>query len=248
MKIDHLVVNVDRSVQEDSSFIKKVHSLGLPYEPKRGKGTKGFKVSNIWIGDEYFEFVRIKTQDGGGWIRSWTEKYNNGHRGLIGFALEVDDIEATFQSLISQGINVTAPEPLKFRWFFNLLSKSMPWKNSYLPEFEGVSFQFFLQQLDNEKVKSYMQKHMVPNGKEKNINGISEVKIYGTLTEKDKSIIKALFQDYDIQDGTITISIGSQAISFLESEQESIEVLLDCNNGKYSAISVEIENVLIKNR
>ncbi|KAA0955917.1 VOC family protein [Sporosarcina sp. ANT_H38] len=248
MKIDHLVVNVDRSVQEDPGFIKKVHSIGLPYEPKRGKGTKGFKVSNIWIGDEYFEFVRIETQDGGGWIQSWTEKYHSGHRGLIGFALEVDDIETTYQSLISQGINVTAPESLKFRWFFNLLSKSMPWKNSYLPEFEGVSFQFFLQQLENEKVKSYMQKHMVPNGKEKNINGISEVKIFGALTEGDKRIIKALFQDYDIQEGAITISLGSQTISFVESETESIEVLVDCTNEKYSAKRVEIENVLITNK
>ena len=248
MKIDHLVVNVDRSIQQDQNFIKKVHSLGLPYEPKRGKGTKGFKVSNIWIGDEYFEFVSIKTQDGGGWIKSWTEKYHSGHRGLIGFALEVDDIEATYQSLISQGINVTAPESLKFRWFFNLFSKAMPWKNSYLPVFEGVSFQFFLQQLNNQKVKSYMQKHMVPNGKEKNINGISEVKIHGTLTEKDRNIIRALFQEYDMQDGTIIISLGNQTISFVESEKESFEVLLDCNNEEYSAKSVEIENVLIKNR
>jgi len=248
LKIDHLVVNVDRSVQEDPSFIKKVRSLGLPYEPKRGKGTKGFKVSNIWIGDEYFEFVRIKTQDGGGWIQSWTEKYHSGHKGLIGFALEVDDIEATYQNLISQGINVTAPETLKFRWFFNLFSKLMPWKNSYLPEFEGVSFQFFLQQLDNEKVKSYMQKYMVPNGKEKNINGISEVKIFGTLTEGDKSIIKALFQDYDMQGGTISISLGSKTISFVEAEKESIEVLLDCNNEEFSTMSVQIENVIIKNR
>ena len=66
----HLVVNVDSFVQEDENFIKKVHSLGLPYEPKWGKGTKGFKVSNIWIGNEYFELVKIKSKDGGGWIES----------------------------------------------------------------------------------------------------------------------------------------------------------------------------------
>ena len=93
-----------------------------------------------------------------------------------------------------------------------------------------------------------MQKHMVPNGKEENISGITEVKIYGILTEKDKSIIKALFQDYRMQDGTITISLGSQTISFLESEKESIEVLLDCKNEVYSTKNIEIENVLIKNK
>ena len=65
MRIDHLVVNVDSYVQEDENFIKKVRSIGLPYEPKWGKGTKGFKVWNIWIGNEYFELVKIKSKDGG---------------------------------------------------------------------------------------------------------------------------------------------------------------------------------------
>lgn len=32
----------------------------LPYEPKWGKGTKGFNVSNLWIGNEYLEMVNIK--------------------------------------------------------------------------------------------------------------------------------------------------------------------------------------------
>jgi hypothetical protein len=247
LKIDHLVVNIDSFVQEDKEFIKKVHSLGLPYVPKWGKGTKGFKVSNLWIGSEYFEFVNIKKQDGGGWIQSWTEKYHDGHRGLIGFALEVSDIDATYHSLISQGIKVSTPEPLKFRWFFNLLSKTMPWKNSYIQEFEGVPFQFFLQQLNDEKSKSYMQQYMVTNSKENNINGISQVKIYGALTEKDKNIIKALFQNYDVQGETITVSIGTQLVSFIESDTYKIEVLLDCNNKEFSKKELGIGNLLIQN-
>ena len=39
-------------------------------------------------------------KDGGGWIESWTEDYHSGHRGLIGSALEVDDIDAIYQKLI----------------------------------------------------------------------------------------------------------------------------------------------------
>ncbi|MFF2907512.1 hypothetical protein [Paenibacillus sp. NPDC057934] len=27
---------------------------------------------NLWIGQEYFEFVRIKAKDGGGWVQKWT--------------------------------------------------------------------------------------------------------------------------------------------------------------------------------
>ena len=248
LKIDHLVVNVDSFVQDDENFIKKVHSIGLPYKPKRGKGTKGFKVSNIWIGNEYFELIKIKSKDGGGWIESWTEDYHSGHRGLIGFALEVDDIEATYQKLISQNIQVSTPEPLKFKWFFKLLSKTMPWKNSYLPKFERMPFQFFLQQLNDEKSKAFMQQYMVPNSREKNIHGILEVKIYGTLVEQDKNIIKALFQDYKINDTTITVSLGRQIISFVESKVHSVEVILDCENEEKSTKQIEIgNNLTIKN-
>ena len=141
--------------------------------------------------------VQIKTKYGGGWIKDWTTKYLNGHRGLIGFALEVEDIDATYYKLLSQNINISSPEPLKFRWFFNLLNKTMPWRNSYLPEFEGVPFQFFLQQLNDEKSKNYMEQYMVPNSRDNDIEGISEVIIYGNLTENDKRIIYALFDDYE---------------------------------------------------
>lgn len=247
MKIDHLVVNVDSYVQEDKNFINKVHSIGLPYEPKWGKGTKGFKVSNIWIGNEYFELIRIKSKDGGGWIESWTEDYHKEHRGLIGFALEVEDIEATYQSLNRQNIHVTKPEPLKFKWFFNLLSKTMPWKNSYLPKFEGMPFQFFLQQLNDEKSKALMQKYMVPNSREKNINGILEIKVYGILTERDKDIIKSLFQDYKIDHKTITVSLEKQIITFIDSKKHFVEVILECENEEKSTKQLEIgDNLIIR--
>ncbi len=64
MKIDHLVVNVNKEIQVNKEMIKNVYSIGLPYVPKWGKGTKGFKVSNIWIGKEYLELVRVKTKMG----------------------------------------------------------------------------------------------------------------------------------------------------------------------------------------
>ncbi len=248
MKIDHLVVNVDRFVHEDKDFVKSVNSVGLPYEPKWGKGTKGFKVSNLWIGNEYFEMVRIKNKDGGGWVQSWTEQYNNGHRGLIGFALDVNDIDAVYKRLLSQKIEVSSPEPLRFRWFFNMLHKTMPWKNSYLPVFEGVPFQFFLQQMNDEKSKNFMQQYMVPNSNDHNINGISQVNIYGAWTEKDKELIKEIFVDYEVQDDMITISIETQTICCIDSDVYKVEVLLDCSNTEYSKRELEIGNLTIRNR
>ena len=247
MKIDHLVVNVDSFIQEDKEQIISIHSIGLPYKPKWGKGTKGFKVSNIWIGKEYFELVQIKTKYGGGWIKDWTTKYLNGHRGLIGFALEVEDIDATYYKLLSQNINISSPEPLKFRWFFNLLNKTMPWRNSYLPEFEGVPFQFFLQQLNDEKSKNYMEQYMVPNSRNNDIEGISEVIIYGNLTENDKRIIYALFDDYEEREDLLSINVGSQTIHFIQASTYKVEVILKCYNKEYSNKTANIHNLKIRN-
>lgn len=247
MKIDHLVVNVDRSIHEDNEYIKSVHSIGLPYNPKWGKGTKGFKVSNIWIGKEYFELVQIKREDGGGWINEWTKQYNEGHRGLIGFALEVGNIDEIYQKLLNQNISVTPPEPLKFRWFFNLLNKTMPWRNSYLPEFKGIPFQFFLQQLNDEKSKNYMEQYMVPNSRDNGIEGISEVVIYGQLQEEDRKILFALFDHYEESGDLLKINLGTQIIRFMESNRYRVEVKLNCNNEAYSKMNVNIHNLHIMN-
>ncbi|MGE7919060.1 hypothetical protein ACQKM9_08925 [Viridibacillus sp. NPDC093762] len=59
MKIDHLVLNVDSKYHVEGEQVNAIRSIGLPYKPKKGKGTKGFKVSNIWIGKEYFEMVNL---------------------------------------------------------------------------------------------------------------------------------------------------------------------------------------------
>lgn len=247
VKIDHLVVNVDKEIQEGKEQINSILSIGLPYKPKWGKGTKGFKVSNIWIGKEYFELVQIKTKDGGGWVRDWTSKYVNGHRGLIGFALEVDDIDECYQKLFQHNVNASSPEPLKFRWFFNLLSKTMPWRNSYLPEFEGVPFQFFLQQINDEKSKRYMEQYMIPNSQDHDIKGILEVLIYGALTENDKKIIYALFDDYEESKDLLKINLGTQTICFINSDHYKIDVILACNNEDFSNKAVNIHNIQIRN-
>lgn len=247
MKIDHLVLNVDRLIQEDTGYIKSVHSIGLPYNPKWGKGTKGFKVSNIWVGKEYFELVQIKREDGGGWINKWTEKYNEGHRGLIGFALEVENIDETYQKLLDRNISVTPPEPLKFRWFFNLLNKTMPWRNSYLPEFKGIPFQFFLQQLNDERSKNYMEQYMVPNSRDNGIEGISEVVIYGQLDDDDKKILFSLFDHYEEREDSLNITLGTQTIRYIESSTYRVEVKLNCNNQNYSEMNINIHNLQIMN-
>ena len=175
MKIDHLVMNIDKKYQTDKNEIQKIRNSGLQYEPSWGKGTRGFKASNIWIGNEYFEMINILKKDGGGWKQEWVDLYNFGHKGLICLMLDVKNIDNLYKELNNNNICVSEPKTLEFKWMFNLLTRRMPWKNMYLDMFEGVPFQIGFQQMDNEKARSFMQQYMVPNSTDNQIKGILKV-------------------------------------------------------------------------
>ncbi|WP_406242438.1 hypothetical protein ACF3M2_19685 [Tissierella carlieri] len=106
LRIDHLVINIDEKYQIDNDTINSIRNSGYPYEPKWGKGTKGFKASNIWIGQEYFEMIRLLKKDGGGWRKEWVEKYNKGHRGLICIIFETNDLDKDYHRLKQKGLKL----------------------------------------------------------------------------------------------------------------------------------------------
>lgn len=78
MRLDHFVVHIDNDQAKLESLKSQIEPIGFPFNPHSGKGTKGFKVANIWIGDQYLELVWLKTKDGGGWREQWVDKYNQG--------------------------------------------------------------------------------------------------------------------------------------------------------------------------
>lgn len=124
MRIDHLVLNIDKKYQTDIETIEAIQKAGLPYEPKWGKGTKGFKVSNIWIGTEYFELTRILKPDGGGWIPEWVDHYHQGHRGLICLMLDIPDLDKYDEQMRAKNIAITPPVWLQFKWGFKLFTRT----------------------------------------------------------------------------------------------------------------------------
>jgi hypothetical protein len=191
--------------------------------------------------------VRIKRPDGGGWIPEWTRQYLDGHRGLIGFALEVENIDEVYRSLQEKQIHITPPEPLSFRWFFNRLTKTMPWRNAYLPPFTGIPFQFFLQQMNDDKSRQFMEQYMVPNSSGNRIEGISEVVIYGSLSSSDRELVSALFTDCREDKDTLTVTLGTQKIVFIPSDTYRVEVVLNCNNQNYIHKQIDAGNLRIRN-
>lgn len=242
MKLDHIVVNVDEKYQTNKGIIDDIRATGFPYEPKWGKGTKGFKVSNLWIGNEYFELVRILKSNGGGWVAEWTKKYNHGHRGMICLMLDVENIDELYLSLKNKNVQVTPPLWLEFKWFFNLLTRRMPWRNCYIPFFEGAEFQIGFQQMKDEKARDFMNQYMVPNSRDNGINEIKNVVIKGQFTNNDFKMIEAVFSDKIsdnlLNETSVKVNLSStQSIEFVKDNNYHLEIYT--NTGKEKSINIE---------
>ncbi len=243
MKLDHFVINVDKNYHSDESIINYIRSKGFPYEPKWGKGTAGFKVSNLWIGNEYFEMIHILKPDGGGWVEEWTRKYNQGHRGVICLMLDVGEIDEIHDSLNRKGIDITRPEWLEFKWFFNLLTRRMPWRNCYVPFFEGVPMQIGFQEMKDEKSRDFMNQYMVPNSRDNGIMGINRVIVKGQFTENDFAMISAIFGELAHKnESSIKVVLPlTQIIEFVKDKHYQTEIYTDSSRGDF----IEIENIRV---
>lgn len=242
VKLDHFVINIDGKYQTENNIVKSI-SNNLPYNPKKGKGTKGFKVSNLWIGNEYLEMVHILKGHGGGWVPEWTNKYIQGHRGMICLMLDVTDIDFVYRDLISKGLQVTKPRWLEFKWFFNILSRKMPWRNSYIPFFENLPFQIGFQEMKNDKSRELMNQYMVPNSRDNGINGIYRIVIKGDYSNKDFNTIMTVFGNKAHKEKkVIKIHLNDkQTIEFLKDVSYQVELFTNLNTGKF----VHIENLTI---
>ncbi len=248
MKIDHLIVGVDKKYQKDKMIIDSIKKSGFPFQPSWGKGTKGFKVSNIWIGREYFEMFRLLNVKGGGWKQEWLDKYNKGIRGLICIMLESGDLDLLYGKLSSDNITVTKPEFLRFKWFFNLFTRTMPWRNCYVDFFEGLPLQIGFQQMKNEDARKFMEAYMVPNSTDNLINGIKKITVKGGFSDNDFKKIQNIFSCSSKNENYITVELeNNQEITFEKNIEFEVLVIADCCNPEYKNKFFKIENVEVKN-
>ena len=250
MNIDHFVVNIDNDRGLLDTLKINCRRAGYPFKPEWGKQTKGFKVCNIWIGNTYFELVFLKSRDGGGWLSDWVTKYNEGHRGLIGIVFDVDDINGEYKRIKSNGIKITEPENLSFKWFFKLFTRVMPWKNSYVDYIPGTDIQIVFQQMDNEKARSFMSQYMVPNSRENGIDSIYEGELKGRFNTESVTYIERIFEKTKkTKDGIEVLLDNGKSFRFTDSDQE-YELLLKagCNNEKFINECLKIENIMVLNR
>lgn len=244
MKIDHLVLNISKKYQQDSKEIKAIEEAGFPYKPDMGMRSKNFKVSNIWIGNEYLELVRLLQPSGGTWKKEWVDAYNLGHRGLMCLMLDTDNLDLEYKRLSSLYVPVTKPETVRYKWFLNLLSRTMPWRNSYIPVFFGVPMQIGFQEMKDTSQRG----PMTPNSRENSIKGIKKVLIEGAFTEGDLKMISQIFPEGSQETEGFTVKLESnQTLVFRYNKEYHVTVVTDCKNADFEKKTVAFENVTIKN-
>lgn len=246
MRIDHLVVNIEEKYQKDSEYVNQIRSNGFCYKPKWGKSTKGFKVSNIWIGNEYFELVNILNKDGGGWKKDWVKLYNKGYRGLVCLMIDVENIDYEYDRLIKENVDISRPEYLKFKWFFKLLTRKMPWRNSYINYFQKIPFQMGFQQMKDEKALNFMRSYMVPNSIDKGILGINKIIINGEFQSSDFNIIQKIFINAKLEKNKIFVNLkNNQTLIFIKNDEFFIEVFTKRERKNINSNFTKIENIYI---
>lgn len=244
MRIDHLVFNVNEDYQKKSERVTLINNAGFPYDPKKGKGTKGFKVSNLWIGRQYFELVSILERDGGGWKKEWVELFNKGYKGCVCVMLETGDISEIERKAAEWNLKNAKQERISYR-IFRFLKVNCPWVNLYLPPFGDMPFQIGFQQYDDPNYLSKVEKRMQPNSRQNNINGLNEIVIYGQWSPKDFEMLDFIFAGYVTEktgsERKLQFS-SSQSIRCILAEELAFSVYAESEN-RSSEEFVQIENV-----
>jgi len=66
--LDHFVIHIDADMGRLEALQQHIAPLGYPFAPRRGKGTRGFKVANLWIGEQYYEAQSFTVEN----VELWT--------------------------------------------------------------------------------------------------------------------------------------------------------------------------------
>lgn len=181
LKLDHLVLHVD-SNQQVQEIKQQMDAAGLPFEPSWGKKAKGFQISNIWIGRQYFEVVDILSRDNQ-WQPQWSKRHEEGERGVycIFFHSPVS-LDHLYSKVTEAQIAASKPERTRFKWLFGLLEKRLPWRFTVLPKIPGTDIEIGFIEYDEGAFKKFSP-YMVPNCTDVGITGIKRCSILSSDTE-----------------------------------------------------------------
>lgn len=247
LRFDHFVIHIDNDAGILERLKQTVEPLGYPFDISQGKETQGFKTSNIWVGREYIEIVRLLSPDGGGWERHWVQRYNRGKRGVFALFLATDELDTLYHELKERNMDVQKPRRPVLRSLFGLINQSAPWRSLYLPPIPGTNLELDFLQYD----KGAEEKYMKPNSREKGITGIHKAKIYIPEWDEGIEFIRKVFPRLLEAKSENMLKFGQDQLLFFRSEPEEQEGIklearssnTDLVGSKFTIENLEMETV-----
>lgn len=244
LRLDHFVVHINNDRKQLKKLKDSIEPLGIPFNPKKGKRTKGFQVSNIWIGDQYFELVWLKRKQSD-WKKEWVNRYNHGERGIFCLMLLTDDLDALCKSWLDKGIHVQGPERITFSWL-KIFKKKMPFRTLYAPEIPGTAIQIAAIQMDSENYYHLLRtKYMKPNAEKNGMMGIKSAVVSHDFSDEAWEYIHKLFPYTEKKNDTLHYNMGTTSLSFVRGQSEKTFVTLHVHTRKEIGKSFQIENVQV---
>jgi hypothetical protein len=228
-------------------FLKeKFDEYGIPFEPERGKATKGFKVANLWVGDQYLELPYLKKEDGGGWKKEWVQKYNDGKRGIFGLCLFTDCLDEMKHGLIERGVELEGPERITFNMFGGLFKKTLPFRKIYTKPIPGSDLQFMFLQMHSDKKYEFTRKYfMKPNTEDIGIISINDAVVLKDYSNLEWDFIGKIFPNLIGSNHKKTLYMGDTKLHFVQDPHQdlSVELRAKTSQSQYENTEIEIENV-----
>ncbi|MBN2378823.1 hypothetical protein JXM67_03360 [candidate division WOR-3 bacterium] len=253
LRLDHLIIHIDSDEEILNKLKKKISPLGYPFDPESGKQTTEFKSSNIWIGNQSLELVRLLEPSGSGWERRWVERYNQGHRGACALVIATRELVRLRKELEKKRLQIydekkVSPKDI-IGIFTDLLGikKSVPWKKIYLAPIPGTEMEIGFIEYESD-AEANLQPFRKPNAEENGITGIHRVKIYLPQWEEGIEYLGTIFPQLTESKAQYRIRLRDTELFFFRSEPGEFSVKLETHSEKKEFVGgkFEIENVVVK--
>jgi hypothetical protein len=245
MRIDHIVVHIDKDAEKFDALSSAINDQGFPFNPNAGKRSLEYRVSNINIGNEYIELVRIMRSNAPSWMPLWTHHYNNGQRGVFCIFLEVEDVERLAVAIKKGGIRARGPAVLTYPSLLGLYRTETPYFIYYLPNFPDTPLQFAIMQYKKASLRESSMAGLQPNAEQNGIHGIRKVEIEMPNLDENMEMLQRLFSELRSENEQCFSMLDKQRIIFRRSadQQAHVRVSAVTSQRAYLGKKFHIENL-----
>ena len=245
MRIDHIVIHTDNDAQKLQALKETSNSFGYPFDPETGKKNNEYRVSNINIGAEYIEVVRMLKSGAQSWMPLWTRYYDEGKRGAFCIFLELDDVERTAVALKRAGIRLRGPAMLTYPAWMGLFRLEAPYQIYYLPNFPETHLHLALMQYTKPEKRESSMAALLPNARDNGINGIRRVEIELPNLDESSETLQKVFTSLQLESGEWTANLDKQRLVFRSSPDQHAHVRVQTVTSKKAHIGqkFQLDNV-----